>query len=260
MIWFAKTQIPEGEQLWVAAGYATAMMAVVVATYPWNVYQAAQRRFLILLDEKAPSGVQIPFPSSANLYIREMRSLEVDGILVPRTEVIIPLDKPMDISGVSGQESLGKINAVSLRFHGLEARRFSYKDGIVYYNGTPYYSQNCEIVLGYFVNPMLTLGTSDFGPTAVFEVVLSIHGDRHVYTDTGFMDRAWAAYGLRHPEEFGDESEAPVRANQILVRADSIKPTALTCVTCGAKLPPIKTGESATCQYCGVTTIVRVIS
>ncbi len=201
MIWFDKTQVPIGDQLWMAAFYMLVMMGAVIATYPKNVYDASQKRFLVLMDEKAPNDVYIPFPSSANLYIREMDSLNVEGTVVPRTEVIIPLDKPMNVSGISGQESLGRINAVALRFHGLEARRFSYKDGVVYYNGTPLLSQNCEKVLGYFVNPMLTLGTSDFGPTAVFEVVLSVHGDRRVYTDTAFVDRAWAYYFRKHPEE-----------------------------------------------------------
>jgi len=201
MIWFVKTQVPVDDQLWVAAGYMMTMMFAVVLTVPYNIYLAAQKRFLILQDEKAPNNVEIPFPSSANLYIREMEPLEVDGVNVPRTEIIIPLDKPMDVSNISGQESLGKINAVSLRHHGMESKRFSYKDGIVYYRGTPYYSQNCETVLGYFVNPMLSLGTSDFGPTAVFEVVVSVHGDRHVYTDPSFMDHAWANYYKKHPEE-----------------------------------------------------------
>lgn len=201
MIWFAKTQVPEGEQLWVAAGYALALMAAIVSTVPITIYEAAQKRFLILMDEKAPSSLQIPFPSSANLYIREMDSLEIEGVRVPRAEVIIPLDKPVDVSGIAGQESLGKINAVGLRFHGMESKRLSYKDGLVYYKGTPFLSQNCETVIGYFVNPMVSLGTSDFGPTAVFEVIISIHGDRHVYTQPYFMDYAWAKYFSRNPEE-----------------------------------------------------------
>jgi hypothetical protein len=128
--------------------------------------------------------------------------------IVPRTEVIVPSTDDVDVSFIPGYGNIGKVKGITMRFHGSEANRIEFKNGVVYYHGTPLDSTNMEKAVGFFVDPYVALGEEEFGPTAQFEVAMFLHGDRPRYTETSFLDYAYALWFKKHPNEI-TEMKAP---------------------------------------------------
>jgi hypothetical protein len=201
--WVIKTQAPLDQQLWWAAGYMMVLMMAVVLTVPYNYFIGARKRFFKCIDGFGMEEIDIPFSTTNPPYIRNMPPIEVNGVLIPRTELVIPTDRPVDVSEIL--PSVGKARVFGIRFHGLPSQRIEFQNGVVYFRGTPLDSTNTESALGYFVEPDVTLTPAEFGPSAVFEVVFFVHGDRKRYTTPDFMDLFWAQWFKTHPEEAVEE-------------------------------------------------------
>jgi hypothetical protein len=201
VVWWIKDNITPSQQLNWAAGYMAVFAFAIALTVPVNYITGIKKRFLILGD--GAWKVYVPFSPVVPPFIRAAPPLLVNlfgrKVLVPRSELVIVSDIPVDVSGPL--PTLGKVKAFSIMLHGEASRRIEYRDGIVLWKGMPLDSSNCEEAIGHFVDPDVALVGEEFGPTAKFEIWGFVHGDRPLFTDPQFMDDFWGLHYLRHPEE-----------------------------------------------------------
>lgn len=191
-----KSNVAPTQQLNVAAVYMALFTLAIVLSVPVNYMRGLSKRYWKLID--FPHEVDVPQDGARDPKVIPHTPLQVMGMVIPRTEILIPSGKDVNVSGPL--PSVGKARVFSLMLHGVEANRIKHKDGIVYFEGTPINSTNAEGVLGYFVDPDVAVGDEEFGPSVRFEVVLFLHGDRPLYTDPALMDAFWATVYSTRPE------------------------------------------------------------
>lgn len=198
-----KSYVAPGDQLTYATVFLGALFGLIIGIVPYNMFIGFSKKFISVELDSYLEQIDLPFSVEGEVDVVQLEPLPVviDGetVMVPREEIIIPLEKSEKVSAwAPGIEST---SYVAFRYHGTYKERFSFKGVTVYFHGTPMVSRNAEKVFGALVDINPVVQHLQYGRIPVIEIDRTYHGDRVMREDLDIVDTSMAVWWKKKLEK-----------------------------------------------------------